>query len=172
MDDTSLNRYSMPVTRSRNYVPDSTADNGLDGNNTTGFLFGDEDSHPGEAKHYAQANNADNFPTLVRREGFPTMVSSVCFSLFLFCFTFLPGAMCEMFSCRRCVYLPAFLSYLLSGILVTIFSDLLWLFGSKNTDLPPRFVTSTRPCPHFTSAALNTNISLLPGAHFLCAALY
>jgi hypothetical protein len=81
MENSSLNRYSMPVTRSRTYMPDSSTDNGLDGNNTTGFLFGDEDSHTGEAKHYAQAGNSDNFPTLVRREGFPNMVCST--SLFL-----------------------------------------------------------------------------------------
>lgn len=80
MDNSSLNRYSMPVTRSRTYMPDSSTDNGLDGNNTTGFLFGDEDAHPGENnKHYTQPGGSDNFPTLVRREGFPTMVSTFFF---------------------------------------------------------------------------------------------
>jgi hypothetical protein len=79
MPDDSLNRYSMPVTRSRSYIADLNLDSSLDGNNTTGFLFGDEDTANGEAKAYQQANNADNFPTLVRNAGFPNMVSSVCF---------------------------------------------------------------------------------------------
>ncbi|KAK0740920.1 armadillo-type protein [Schizothecium vesticola] len=52
----ALNRYSMPVTRSRTYL-----DIGLeDSNNTTGFLFGDEDSTT-EARP-APANNPDSFP--------------------------------------------------------------------------------------------------------------
>ena len=71
----------MPVTRSRTYLADLSLDNGLDGNNTTGFLFGDEDSNLGEVKTYTQAGISDNFPTLVRREGFPNMVSCVLNSL-------------------------------------------------------------------------------------------
>lgn len=64
----SVNRYSMPVTKSRTGFYDI----GLDQANTTGFLFGDDDSTP-EAKLYTQTNTDDNFPTLVRRE--PNMVS-------------------------------------------------------------------------------------------------
>lgn len=77
----STNRYSMPVTRSRSYnIADLNLDSSLDGNNTTGFLFGDEDAVNGEMKGYQQANNTDNFPTLVRNAGFPNMVSSAVFS--------------------------------------------------------------------------------------------
>lgn len=59
----------MPVTKSRTGFYDI----GLDQANTTGFLFGDDDSAP-EAKLYTQTNADDNFPTLVRRE--PNMVST------------------------------------------------------------------------------------------------
>lgn len=58
----------MPVTKSRTGFYDI----GLDQANTTGFLFGDDDSAP-EAKLYTQTNTGDNFPTLVRRD--PNMVS-------------------------------------------------------------------------------------------------
>lgn len=75
MADDRLNRYSMPVTRSRSYMAELNIDHSLDGNNTTGFLFGDEESGAGEAKNYQQMNNADNFPTLVRNAGYPNMVS-------------------------------------------------------------------------------------------------
>lgn len=75
-ENDSTNRYSMPVTRSRSYNIADLLDNSLDGNNTTGFLFGDEDAANGETKAYQQANNADNFPTLVRNAGFRNMVSS------------------------------------------------------------------------------------------------
>jgi hypothetical protein len=72
----STNRYSMPVTRSRSYnIAELNLDSSLDGNNTTGFLFGDEDAANSDSKTYQQASNADNFPTLVRNAGFPTMVS-------------------------------------------------------------------------------------------------
>ena len=64
-----LNRYSMPVTRSRTYL-----DIGLeDSNNTTGFLFGDEDSTT-EARA-AATNNADSFPALLQQQAFRSMVS-------------------------------------------------------------------------------------------------
>ncbi|KAB5582488.1 armadillo-type protein [Coniochaeta sp. 2T2.1] len=72
----ATNRFSMPVTRSRSYIADLNLDSTLDGNNTTGFLFGDEDNANGEAKSYQQANNADNFPTLVRNAGYPSMLSA------------------------------------------------------------------------------------------------
>ena len=45
----SVNRYSMPVTRSRNGPYDV---GGLDGNNTARFLFGDEDLGRLEAHGY------------------------------------------------------------------------------------------------------------------------
>lgn len=63
----SVNRYSMPVTKSRTAFYDVN----LDQANTTGFLFGD-DNDGTEGKIYT-ATNEDNFPTLVRRE--PNMVS-------------------------------------------------------------------------------------------------
>lgn len=57
----------MPVTKSRTGFYDI----GLDQANTTGFLFGDDDSTL-EAKLFTKTNTEDNFPTLVRRE--PNMV--------------------------------------------------------------------------------------------------
>jgi hypothetical protein len=60
------------------------ADIGLeDSNNTTGFLFGDEDSNPAETRTTptAQPGNTDAFPSLFRQQGYPTMVS---LPLFLF----------------------------------------------------------------------------------------
>ncbi|KAK4247099.1 armadillo-type protein [Corynascus novoguineensis] len=75
----ALNRYSMPVTRSRTYL----ADIGLeDSNNTTGFLFGDEDSNSAETRTTptAQVGNTDPFPSLFRQQAYPSMVrvSSYC----------------------------------------------------------------------------------------------
>ncbi|POS78455.1 pumilio domain-containing protein [Diaporthe helianthi] len=58
----AVNRYSMPVTKSRTAFYDIN----LDQANTTGFLFGDDDNVI-EGKVYTQANNEDNFPVL-RRE--------------------------------------------------------------------------------------------------------
>lgn len=56
----SHNRYSMPVTRSRNGIYET----GLDATNTTRFLFGDEEAGAGQ-----QGNPLDHgFPTLVRRD--------------------------------------------------------------------------------------------------------
>ena len=61
----------MPVTRSRTYL-----DIGLeDSNNTTGFLFGDEDSNSGENR--TAANTSDGFPTLFRSQGFANIVSTI-----------------------------------------------------------------------------------------------
>ncbi|KAM7208626.1 Pumilio y domain family member 4 [Naviculisporaceae sp. PSN 640] len=70
----ALNRYSMPVTRSRTYLGDIGLE---DSNNTTGFLFGDEDSNSGETRTTptAQNNNTDPFPTLFRQSGFSNLVS-------------------------------------------------------------------------------------------------
>ncbi|KAH8899635.1 ARM repeat-containing protein [Thozetella sp. PMI_491] len=64
----ALNRYSMPVTRSRTYTVDME-----DSHNTTGFLFGDEDSK-NDSRVTAQGN-AESFPTLLRQQGFPHVVS-------------------------------------------------------------------------------------------------
>ncbi len=75
---TSLNRYSMPVTRSKTGFYDLSS---LDQTNTTRFLFGeDEDQTRRETKLYQNANSAvsgldESFPTLTRREGQPHMVS-------------------------------------------------------------------------------------------------
>lgn len=116
VDDSSLNRYSMPVTRSRSYMAELNIDNGLDGNNTTGFLFGDEDSNnTAENKNFHQASNMDNFPTLVRREGFPTMVS--LFPLFpLLCRPFFGRMLCVQ-------TVVCFTYFLLLHILFTILSE-------------------------------------------------
>lgn len=65
----------MPVTRSRTYLSDIGLE---DSNNTTGFLFGDEDSNPNETRTTptAQANNSDAFPSsLFRQQAYPNMVS-------------------------------------------------------------------------------------------------
>ncbi|KAJ9132281.1 ARM repeat-containing protein [Pleurostoma richardsiae] len=66
----ALNRYSMPVTKSRSGFYDL----GLDGTNTTRFLFGDDDS-AGDNKLFAQAND-ENFPTLIRANDYPNMSSA------------------------------------------------------------------------------------------------
>lgn len=74
----ALNRYSMPVTRSKSGFYDFSS---LDQTNTTRFLFGEDEDHSnGESKLY-QANNTkssldENFPTLTRREGQPHMLSA------------------------------------------------------------------------------------------------
>ncbi|KAK3946105.1 armadillo-type protein [Diplogelasinospora grovesii] len=71
----ALNRYSMPVTRSRTYLGDIGLE---DSNNTTGFLFGDEDSNSGETRTTptAPTSSNDTFPVLYRQQGFPTMLSA------------------------------------------------------------------------------------------------
>ncbi|KAK0626222.1 armadillo-type protein [Immersiella caudata] len=68
----ALNRYSMPVTRSRTYLTDIGLE---DSNNTTGFLFGDEDSNSGENRT-TPTNNPDSFPALLRQQGYGTLLSS------------------------------------------------------------------------------------------------
>ncbi|KAK3315010.1 hypothetical protein B0H66DRAFT_535903 [Apodospora peruviana] len=75
-----LNRYSMPVTRSRTYLGDIGLE---DSNNTTGFLFGDEDSNSGENRTTptAQINTTDAFPTLFRQQGYPNMILLSTYSL-------------------------------------------------------------------------------------------
>lgn len=57
--DCSLNRYSMPVTRSRNGPYESN----IDQTNTARFLFGEDEPN------FPARNTPDHsFPTLVRRE--------------------------------------------------------------------------------------------------------
>lgn len=60
----SVNRYSMPVTRSRNggYETD------LDGTNVTRFLFGEENSNVMFQGQGQGKVGDDRFPTLVRRD--------------------------------------------------------------------------------------------------------
>ena len=90
---TSLNRYSMPVTRSRTGFYDFSS---LDQTNTTRFLFGEEEEHAanGENKMYHQAANAkltgldESFPTLTRSEGQTNMVS---FPVYFSCLLLLCG---------------------------------------------------------------------------------
>ncbi|EPQ66213.1 Bgt-5444-3 [Blumeria graminis f. sp. tritici] len=70
----SLNRYSMPVTKSRSGLHEIS----LDQTNTTRFLFGEDDSTTsGGINNYLQMNaTEDNFPILVRREDFPGLLSA------------------------------------------------------------------------------------------------
>jgi hypothetical protein len=66
----SLNRYSMPVTRSRNGLYEIN----LDQTNTARFLFGDD-----EPNALPRGNTPDDhFPTLVRREDQMVSESSFC----------------------------------------------------------------------------------------------
>ncbi|KAF4973412.1 hypothetical protein FSARC_306 [Fusarium sarcochroum] len=70
----SINRYSMPVTRSRTGMYDV----GLDQTNTTRFLFGDE-----EANNLNHSIPDENFPTLVRRDDQILSASSAALDLAL-----------------------------------------------------------------------------------------
>ena len=72
----SLNRYSMPVTRSRNGMHEMFS---LDQANTARFLFGEEEgSSSSEVKnyHFAMDSTEDKFPILVRREEYPGVVGA------------------------------------------------------------------------------------------------
>lgn len=89
LSPTSLNRYSMPVTRNRTGFYDFSS---LDQTNTTRFLFGEEEEHAanGETnKLYHQTANAnvtgldESFPTLTRSEGQNNMVRLFPFFQFL-----------------------------------------------------------------------------------------
>jgi hypothetical protein len=71
----ALNRYSMPVTRSRNGLYDIN----LDQTNTTRFLFGDDEPN---ALHRGTTPDV-NFPTLVRREDQMLSASSTALDLAL-----------------------------------------------------------------------------------------
>jgi hypothetical protein len=70
----SLNRYSMPVTRSRNGMHEMLS---LDQTNTARFLFGEEEGATSpDVKNYLQMNATDDkFPILVRRDEYPGVVS-------------------------------------------------------------------------------------------------
>ncbi|CAK7217417.1 hypothetical protein SBRCBS47491_003159 [Sporothrix bragantina] len=76
----ALNRYSMPVTRSRTGFYDFSS---LDQTNTTRFLFGEEEEHANnsENKMYKATNSAvpgrdESFPMLKRSEGQNNMFSA------------------------------------------------------------------------------------------------
>ncbi|KAL9480690.1 hypothetical protein ACSS6W_005476 [Trichoderma asperelloides] len=70
-----INRYSMPVTRSRTGFYDTN----LDQTNTTRFLFGDDEPH-----HLTSGYTADeSFPTLVRRDDQILSASSAALDLAL-----------------------------------------------------------------------------------------
>ncbi|KAL8717901.1 MAG: hypothetical protein Q9225_004911 [Loekoesia sp. 1 TL-2023] len=85
---TSSNRYSMPVTGSKNRIygnyGDYAAAMGIGQINTTGFLFGDEDeaakkesATSPDVKNYLQMNATDDkFPILVRRDEYPGLLSA------------------------------------------------------------------------------------------------
>jgi hypothetical protein len=64
----------MPVTKSRNGMHEMLS---LDQTNTARFLFGDDESATPtpDVKNYLQMNATDdNFPILVKRDGFPGVV--------------------------------------------------------------------------------------------------
>ncbi|KAL7926642.1 putative RNA-binding protein [Trichoderma austrokoningii] len=70
-----VNRYSMPVTRSRTGFYDTN----LDQTNTTRFLFGDDEPHHLNSGHAAD----ESFPTLVRRDDQILSASSAALDLAL-----------------------------------------------------------------------------------------
>lgn len=84
------NRYSMPVTGSRTRKDDAATDYasmmGLGHINTTGFLFDNDDEKAAakkeattspDVKTYLQMNDTDDkFPILVRRDGYPGLLSA------------------------------------------------------------------------------------------------
>ncbi|EXL43492.1 hypothetical protein FOCG_13921 [Fusarium oxysporum f. sp. radicis-lycopersici 26381] len=70
----AINRYSMPVTRSRTGMYDI----GLDQTNTTRFLFGDEETNAG-----GHSGPDANFPTLVRHDDQILSASSAALDLAL-----------------------------------------------------------------------------------------
>ena len=72
-----LNRYSMPVTRSRTGLYDMGT---LDQTNTTRFLFGDDESSGQEAKFGQTSAPDENFPTLVRYDAHRVSLSWFCSS--------------------------------------------------------------------------------------------
>ncbi|KAH7413111.1 armadillo-type protein [Cadophora sp. MPI-SDFR-AT-0126] len=71
----ALNRYSMPVTKSRNGMQEMLS---LDQTNTARFLFGEDESAPSpDINQYLDMNGAENkFPILVRRDEYPGVLSA------------------------------------------------------------------------------------------------
>ncbi|KAH7370544.1 armadillo-type protein, partial [Rhexocercosporidium sp. MPI-PUGE-AT-0058] len=70
-----LNRYSMPVTKSRNGMHEMLS---LDQTNTARFLFGEDEGAPSpDVNQYLDMNGAENkFPILVRRDEYPGLLSA------------------------------------------------------------------------------------------------
>ncbi|KAJ2891763.1 hypothetical protein MKZ38_010730 [Zalerion maritima] len=69
---TPLNRYSMPVTKSRSGFYDMN----LDQTNTTRFLFGDDESSNDTKGFNLSGAPDESFPTLTRRDDQPNMLSA------------------------------------------------------------------------------------------------
>ncbi|KAA8573651.1 hypothetical protein MFRU_001g03850 [Monilinia fructicola] len=71
----ALNRYSMPVTKSRNGMHEMLS---LDQTNTARFLFGeDESAAPANVDKYLNMSATDDkFPILVRRDEYPGLLSA------------------------------------------------------------------------------------------------
>ncbi|KAG4444243.1 hypothetical protein IFR05_000218 [Cadophora sp. M221] len=71
----ALNRYSMPVTKSRNGMHEMLS---LDQTNTARFLFGEDEGAPSpDVNQYLDMNGAENkFPILVRRDEYPGLLSA------------------------------------------------------------------------------------------------
>lgn len=72
----AVNRYSMPVTRSRNGMHEMLS---LDQTNTARFLFGEEDggTTSPDVNNYLEMNATDNnFPILVRDQNYPSQLSA------------------------------------------------------------------------------------------------
>ncbi|RKF71683.1 putative rna-binding protein [Golovinomyces cichoracearum] len=69
----ALNRYSMPVTKTRFGLREMA----LDQTNTARFLFGEEETPSSGLSDYLQVNaTEENFPILVRREDYPSLLST------------------------------------------------------------------------------------------------
>ncbi|KAK4195324.1 armadillo-type protein [Triangularia verruculosa] len=66
----ALNRYSMPVTKSRTYLGDIGLE---DSNNTTGFLFGDEDSNFEDSR---TTPTAEAYNSIYRSQAYSQLTSS------------------------------------------------------------------------------------------------
>ncbi|TQS39181.1 hypothetical protein Golomagni_00299 [Golovinomyces magnicellulatus] len=69
----TFHRYSMPVTKTRF----GSREMALDQTNTARFLFGEEESPSSGISDYLQVNaTEENFPILVRREDYPSLLST------------------------------------------------------------------------------------------------
>ncbi|KAK4166167.1 armadillo-type protein [Cladorrhinum sp. PSN259] len=76
----ALNRYSMPVTKTRPYLGDIGLE---DSNNTTGFLFGDEDANSETQTTPTAVTKSDAFPALFRSQAYSALTSSAALDLAL-----------------------------------------------------------------------------------------